>query len=83
MAEQKIEPKLMKKGRFYFYERAAHGDCPSGLTVSKSPTLPDGDFRITEHIWPNVTLWFIADDNFTADEREEAKYYIRFRSGDK
>jgi len=57
---------------FYFYEREEDGGVPAGLTVSKRENLPDGDFRITEHTWPSLTLWFLDDDEFSADEREGA-----------
>lgn len=58
--------------KLYFHNRLADDDCPAGLTVSKNEKLPPGDFRITEYKWPDVVLWFVDADEFTADERELA-----------
>ena len=58
--------------KFYFFFRG--GKCP-GVTVSKKPTLPDGDFGITECIFRQCgyeTLWFVDADTFTARERQAA-----------
>lgn len=55
---------------FWFHERMAHGDSPAGYTVSRDRVLPAGGFRITCHQWPDVELWFLDSDRFTADERE-------------
>ena len=52
----------------YFFLRTD----PPGITVSKSNTLPEGDFTITEYTWEGHSLWFIDKDNFTEDERENA-----------
>lgn len=60
----------------YCFFRAAEGGNPAGITVSKRETLPDGDFRLTEHCWGAVSLWFMDQDKFTADERQAA--YERF-----
>ena len=57
---------------FYFHQRLATPDIPEGYTVSKTETLPKGDFKINEYIWPNLTLWFVDIDDFTDDERETA-----------
>jgi len=61
---------------FYFFERMATSDTEAGFTVSKKAKLPDGDFKITEHIWPNISLWFVDTDAFSADERQSA--YMAF-----
>jgi hypothetical protein len=58
---------------FWFHPRAAYNDTPAGTTVSKRKKLPDGDFMITECEWPDLTLWFVDCDKFTADERESAR----------
>jgi len=58
--------------KFYYFARQADGQNPAGVTVSKTPALPDGDFQIVEYLWPDAVLWFIADHAFTADERREA-----------
>ena len=57
---------------YYFFERAATDDTEAGFTVSKKATLPNGDFKITEFAWPNMILWFIDGDAFSADERQGA-----------
>lgn len=62
----------------YFIPRKAARNCPAGWTVTKNPTLPKGDFRITEHTWGSVTLWFVDADKFTADERQRAYYLFVF-----
>jgi len=62
--------------KFYYFERQAHGTDSAGVTVSKTETLPSGDFQVDEFCWPDVSLWFIADQSFSADERQEA--YRRF-----
>lgn len=62
--------------KFHFFERQAENSCPAGWTVSKNPKLPDGDFRIVEYSWLNDSLWFVGEDNFTADERQAA--YMAF-----
>lgn len=56
----------------WFHNRQADGRTSAGITVSRSETLPDGDFRITEYEWPLATLWFVDRDEFTADERQWA-----------
>lgn len=60
-----------KKG-FWFWNRCADGGNPAGVTVSKRPELPDGDFRITEYKWGHQALWFVDADKFTASERQKA-----------
>jgi len=63
------------KRRFYYFHRNADGDKPAGVTVSKRRKLPKGDFGITEYVWQDngyVELWFIGQDRFTADERQQA-----------
>jgi hypothetical protein len=57
---------------FYFKERSATERHPAGWTVSKRDPLPAGDFRINEFGWGQVSLWFVAADRFTAEERQEA-----------
>lgn len=57
----------------YFFERQPNGPNPGGVTVSKSETLPEGDFALTEFTWPDCVLWFIDDHKFTANEREESR----------
>lgn len=63
--------------KYHFFNRAKDKNGPAGITVSKRDSLPSGDFQITEYVWKNVwenvTLWFVDQDKFTADEREEAK----------
>ena len=54
----------------YFHERLAATDCPAGVTVSRRKELPPGDFVIDEFSWGDLTLWFVAADDFTADERQ-------------
>ena len=61
------------KTTIYFFLRMPSDNDPGGYTVTKKPALPIGDFRITEFNWPDMTLWFIDDDKFTADEREGAR----------
>lgn len=62
----------------YFFPRLADGGNPAGITVSKRPELPPGDFRLTEYSWPDgVDLWFVDDDNFTDDERQLAYEKIK------
>ena len=56
----------------FFHPRAADGETPGGITVSKSRRLPAGDFGITEYIWGPIALWFVDSDRFTADERQAA-----------
>ncbi len=59
--------------KFYYFERQADGDDPAGVTVSKREKLPEGDFRITEYSWfGTISMWFVAADNFTRNERELA-----------
>lgn len=60
--------------RFYFFWRAATATGPAGVTVSKRPELPAGDFMITSYVWNRgvLTLWFIDDDKFTKRERQAA-----------
>ena len=63
------KPHAEKRGRFYFFQRG--GKTP-GVTVSKSESLPDGDFKLTEYVFQNhgyVELWFVDQDRFTASER--------------
>jgi hypothetical protein len=54
-------------------------DAPGGMTVSKTAALPEGDFGITEYTWGPTTLWFIDQQEFTADEREFAYHGYRQR----
>jgi hypothetical protein len=58
--------------KFHFYQRREEPGKPAGVTVSKKPALPKGDFGITEWIWGPTVLWFVDDDEFTADERQAA-----------
>ena len=58
---------------FHFFTRRAEGkDRPGGTTVSRRGTLPNGDFGITEYVWPRATLWFVDADHFSADDRQAA-----------
>lgn len=43
-----------------------------GMTVSKLPELPAGDFDLDEYEGDGFKLWFVRCDNFTADERQAA-----------
>lgn len=45
---------------------------PGGMTVSKTPTLPPGVFGLNEFMWPDMTLWFITEHEFTEAERHAA-----------
>lgn len=56
----------------HFFNRAGSYGRPAGITVSKRHELPSGEFGITEYTWGNVSLWFVDDDHFTADERQFA-----------
>jgi len=60
---------------FHAHSRMADSETPAGLTISKTETLPDGDFIIDEYTWPqdNVTLWFVQADGFDEDERQYVK----------
>lgn len=64
----------------YYYERSETSEVPAGITVSKQPKLPDGDFVITEYCWGETSLWFIESDEFTADEREAARLAWSFEN---
>ena len=57
---------------FYFFDRKEEPGKPAGVTVSKRRTLPEGDFEITEYGWSRMSLWFVDEDEFTADERQVA-----------
>ena len=57
---------------YYFFHRHEDDDNPAGITVSKRPQLPAGEFDLTEWKWGPVVLWFLDDDKFTANERQEA-----------
>jgi len=59
-------------GRYYFFARQAKGNAPAGFTVSKHGKLPPGAFYLTQYTWGSVSLWFVDDDCFTADERQKA-----------
>lgn len=58
--------------KFHYFARVGEPGKPAGTTVSKTGSLPDGQFRITEYTWRTVSLWFINQQNFTADERQYA-----------
>ena len=64
-----------------FIPRMPDGDSPGGLTVSKNIRLPDGEFQLNSFTWATadgpVRLWFVAVDNFTADEREAAYQVVK------
>ena len=62
--------------RYYFHQRVADKKNPAGLTVTKKRKLPKGDFRITNYSWPDVVLWFMDSDKFTANERQSV--YLAF-----
>lgn len=64
-----------------FIPRMPDGNDPGGLTVSKNVTLPDGEFQLDSYRWLTtsgaaVRLWFVASDNFTADERQLAVKHV-------
>lgn len=63
---------VTKTDKLFFFPRARGGENPAGVTVSKRSELPSGDFRITEYRWGPASLWFVDDDAFDDDEREEA-----------
>ena len=63
--------------KYYFFDRESDGTNPGGVTVSKKPLLPAGDFEIDEFIWPNATLWFVTSDAFTECERQESYQEIQ------
>lgn len=60
--------------KVYVFPREADAETPAGLTISKNPELPKGLFELDEYHWEvgDITLWFLAQDEFTADEREFA-----------
>ena len=60
------------KVTFYYFPRAEYKGDPAGITVSKKPNLPPGDFDITEYCWSDATLWFVDADKFTSGERQLA-----------
>ena len=66
----------------HLFPRMAEGDTPAGITISKHDTLPAGDFQLDEWIWPDLALWFVAADDFTADERQAVYRAIRAKGGD-
>lgn len=55
----------------YLFERLETPDCPAGITVSRKPKLPEGDFEIAPFSWPDLVLGFVVEDAFTADERQQ------------
>lgn len=63
----------------FFHERGETPICPAGTTVSKSESLPEGDFSITEYRWGYIRLWFVDADKFTARQRNKA--YLAYRMG--
>lgn len=65
-----------KTKAFHCFPRMAELGSPAGFTISKTEALPEGDFRVTEFTWGNFTLWFIDQQEFTADERQAA--YLGF-----
>lgn len=79
--KQRRKDRPRKRGRggrgFVFHTRIETETAPGGITVSRGP-LPEGvDIRITEYVWPDVTLWFSDADKFTEDERESARrFYV-------
>lgn len=78
---------MIRIGRFYYWRRLPEPGIPGGVTVSKRPDLPAGDFRLTEYTWPEagLTLWFIDDDDFTESERLEAAggaFAVRLNTGE-
>lgn len=58
--------------QFYYFPRRANPGLAAIIIVSKTEPLPDGYFRLVEHTWGPVSLWFIERQNFTADERQAA-----------
>ncbi len=68
---------------FYYFEREPSKGDPGGITVSKTPMLPEGDFIINESVWRRCILWFIQDHNFTQDERDAAYVYVILNYRDK
>lgn len=54
----------------YLFERPPTANDPGGMTVSKTAEVPSGDYGFTEFTWHDITLWFIDEHEFTADERE-------------
>ena len=65
--------------KFFYFERQQVGPNPAGVTVSKTAELPSGVFQLDEFCWPDATLWFITDQEFTADERQEAYRGLQHR----
>ena len=51
---------------FFYFTRT------NGITVSKTAELPAGYFFVDEFHWGPVSLGFIREQNFTADERQDA-----------
>ncbi len=62
---------------FHLFKRMKDGNNPAGITVSKKPKLPRGDFGITEYSWGPLTLWFVDKDRFSADERHAVAVSFR------
>lgn len=56
----------MSISSFYVFNKL---DCPAGLTISKKAELPE-EFLCTEYIWGEISLWFVDEDQFTAEERQ-------------
>ena len=68
--------------RFTFTRRLPQGDVPGGFTVHKTALPTSGDFTIQEYIWGDLALWFVEDDEFSDDERQEAyELFLRLRIG--
>ena len=57
---------------FYYFPRNPEPGKPAGLTVSKTASLPDGDFLLIEYTLGGALLCFVDSQNFTADERQAA-----------
>ncbi len=76
-----MKPKTKRTKRveekFYFFTRWG---TPPGITVSRTPELPTGDFGITEFSWGQTSLWFIDSHRFTANERQQA--YLDYKYGE-
>lgn len=58
--------------KYYFFPRLDHDNSIIAVTVSKKVKLPKGDFQIDEYMWGKATLWFVTEDKFNADERQDA-----------
>ena len=63
--------------KFFFHERNVEDRSEPCFVVSKRESLPDGVFPATPFKCDAATLFFVYEDDFTIDERQEAYEYYR------